>query len=147
MFMSDWSALMTPQEGHPEQYAYSFVIHILPTSLTSVSIFSVCCDSRYLSRCSVLQLLSLLRKSSYLQNGALVLLHVALFVHIHTLIVQQVYKAPEIIIPAEWCSGSPPCSTCSHPHSHRSAGLRSTCNENSMITSSKLQSPWAFNDN
>jgi hypothetical protein len=47
MFLSDWS---DPPEGHPEQHAYTFVIRIPSTSLTSVYIFSVCCYSRYLSR-------------------------------------------------------------------------------------------------
>jgi hypothetical protein len=42
MFMFDWSALMNPPEGHPEHHAYTFVIGILSTSITSVSIFSVC---------------------------------------------------------------------------------------------------------
>jgi hypothetical protein len=51
MFMSDWSALMNPRtEGHPGQHAYTFVIRILSTSLTSVSIFSVSRYSWYLSR-------------------------------------------------------------------------------------------------
>ncbi len=49
MFMSDWSALMTPQKAAPGQDAYTFVIRILSTSFTSVSIFSVWCCSRYLS--------------------------------------------------------------------------------------------------
>jgi hypothetical protein len=51
MFLSDWSDLMTPPEGHPGQHAYTFMIRILSTSasLTSISIFSVCCYSRYLS--------------------------------------------------------------------------------------------------
>jgi hypothetical protein len=30
MFMSDWSALMKPPEGHPGQQAYTFVIRISP---------------------------------------------------------------------------------------------------------------------
>jgi hypothetical protein len=33
----------------PGQHAYTFVIRILSTSLTSVSVFSVCCCSRYKS--------------------------------------------------------------------------------------------------
>ncbi len=37
---------MTPPEGHPGQHAYIFLIRILSMSLTSVSIFSVCCYSR-----------------------------------------------------------------------------------------------------
>jgi hypothetical protein len=28
IFMVDWSALITPPEGHPGQHAYTFVIHI-----------------------------------------------------------------------------------------------------------------------
>jgi hypothetical protein len=36
-------------EGHPGQHAYNFTILILLTDLTSVSIFSVCFYSRYLS--------------------------------------------------------------------------------------------------
>jgi hypothetical protein len=39
--------LYDPPEGHPGQQAYTFVIRILSTSLTSVSIFSVCFCSRY----------------------------------------------------------------------------------------------------
>jgi hypothetical protein len=39
---------MTPPEGHLGQHAYTFVIRILSTSLTCVSIFSVCCYSKYL---------------------------------------------------------------------------------------------------
>jgi hypothetical protein len=35
MFVSGWSALMTPPEGHPGYHAYSFMIHILSTSLAS----------------------------------------------------------------------------------------------------------------
>ncbi len=38
-----------PTEGHPGQHAYNFMILILLTGLTSVSIFSVCFYSRYLS--------------------------------------------------------------------------------------------------
>ncbi len=34
-----------PPEGHPGQHAYTFLIRILSTSLSSVSIFSVCCSS------------------------------------------------------------------------------------------------------
>jgi hypothetical protein len=49
MFMSDWSAIMTLPEGYPGQNAYTFVIFILSLSLTSVSIFSVCCCCRYVS--------------------------------------------------------------------------------------------------
>ncbi len=45
MFMSDWSALMTPPEGQPGQHAYTVLICILSTSLTSVSNFFVCCYS------------------------------------------------------------------------------------------------------
>ncbi len=37
-----------PPECHPGQQAYTFVIHLLST-YTSVSIFSVCCCSRYVS--------------------------------------------------------------------------------------------------
>jgi hypothetical protein len=36
---------MAPPECRPGQLAYTFLIHILSTSLTSVSIFSVCCYS------------------------------------------------------------------------------------------------------
>jgi hypothetical protein len=36
-----------PPEGHPGRQAYTFVIRILLKSLTSVSISSVCCCSRY----------------------------------------------------------------------------------------------------
>ncbi len=43
--MSDWRAIMTPPEGHPGQHAYTFLIRILSSSLSSVSIFSVCCFS------------------------------------------------------------------------------------------------------
>ncbi len=38
-------------EGHPGKHEYTFLIRILSTSLTSVSIFSVFCYFRYLSRC------------------------------------------------------------------------------------------------
>jgi|LakMenE01Jun11ns_1017448.scaffolds.fasta_scaffold7418876_1 hypothetical protein len=38
MFMTDWSALMTPQKAAPGQDVYTFVIRILSTSLTSVQI-------------------------------------------------------------------------------------------------------------
>ncbi len=41
-----------PPEGPPGQHAYTFMICILLTSLTSVSIFSFCCHSRYLSQWS-----------------------------------------------------------------------------------------------
>ncbi len=50
-------------EGHPGQHAYIFVIRILSTSLTSVSIFSVCRYSRYLSPISVAE--SYDRKKAY----------------------------------------------------------------------------------
>ncbi len=40
---------MTPLKGPPGHHAYTFVIRILSTSLTTVSVFSVCCCSRYLS--------------------------------------------------------------------------------------------------
>ncbi len=40
---------MIPQKAAPGQDAYTFVIHILSMSFTSVSIFSVWCGSRYLS--------------------------------------------------------------------------------------------------
>jgi hypothetical protein len=46
MFMTDRSALMTPQNALPGQQAYTFLICILSTSFISVSIFSVCCYSR-----------------------------------------------------------------------------------------------------
>ncbi len=39
-----------PPEGCPGQQAYTFVIRNLRMSLTSVSIFSVCCCSRYVSQ-------------------------------------------------------------------------------------------------
>jgi hypothetical protein len=45
ILMSDWRAIMTPPEGHPGQHVYTFLIRILSTSLSSVSIFSVCCYS------------------------------------------------------------------------------------------------------
>ncbi len=50
--MSDWSStLMAPQnKANLEQHAYTYVIRILSTSLTLVSILSVCCYSRYLSQ-------------------------------------------------------------------------------------------------
>jgi hypothetical protein len=48
MFMFDWSALKTPQKATLDCMR-SLMIRILSTSLTSVSIFSVCCCSRYLS--------------------------------------------------------------------------------------------------
>ncbi len=38
-----------PPECHPVQQAYTFVIRLLSTFLTSVSIFSVSCCSRYVS--------------------------------------------------------------------------------------------------
>jgi hypothetical protein len=37
MFISDWSALITLQKAPPGQHAYTFMIRILLTSLTSVS--------------------------------------------------------------------------------------------------------------
>ncbi len=42
-------ALLWPPRRHPGQHVYTFVISILSMSLISVSIFSVCCCSRYLS--------------------------------------------------------------------------------------------------
>jgi hypothetical protein len=39
----------TASEGNPGQQAHNFLIRILSTSLTSVSNFSVCCCSRYIS--------------------------------------------------------------------------------------------------
>jgi hypothetical protein len=45
ILMSGWRAIMTPPEGHPGQHAYTFLIRILSTSLSSVSIFSARCYS------------------------------------------------------------------------------------------------------
>jgi hypothetical protein len=39
-----------PPKGQSGQLAHTFVIHILLTSCTYISTFSVCCYSRYLSR-------------------------------------------------------------------------------------------------
>jgi hypothetical protein len=42
ILMFDWRAIMTPPEGHPGEHAYTFLIRILSTFLSSVSISSVC---------------------------------------------------------------------------------------------------------
>ncbi len=42
-YINGWlESYYDPQEGHPGQHAYTFLIRILSSSLTSVSIFSVC---------------------------------------------------------------------------------------------------------
>ncbi len=41
--------LLWPPEAHPGQHAYTFGIRILSTTLSSFSIFSLCCCSMYLS--------------------------------------------------------------------------------------------------
>ncbi len=50
VYVSFWlECSYDPPEGHHGKHTYTNVIRILSTSLTSVSIFSVCCCSMYLS--------------------------------------------------------------------------------------------------
>jgi hypothetical protein len=58
MFMSDWSALMTPQKATPGQDAYTFVIRILSMSFISVSFSLSAAALGYLSLWLTLSVLS-----------------------------------------------------------------------------------------